>query len=204
MLWRMAMPCGIFCFCRLEFVSDFEFRISNFASPRYADSMASVERYRVLGVDPGLNITGYAVLEFSGLEPAVVEAGAIRTRAGESMAGRIEQLHADLGEILREFRPDAVAIEQLYAHYKHPRTAILMGHARGVIMLSAQQAGVTVKSLAATHVKKSLTGNGHASKEQMQRSVQAVFRLATIPKPPDVADALAIALCAGRAAMMRR
>jgi len=165
--------------------------------------MVPAERYRVLGVDPGLNITGYAVVEFAGLEPAVIEAGALRTRAGETMAQRIEQLHAELSDILREFTPDAVAIEQLYAHYKHPRTAILMGHARGVIMLAAQQAGVAVKSLAATHVKKSLTGNGHASKEQIQRSVQAVCRLNDIPDPPDVADALAIALCAGRTAMLR-
>ena len=164
----------------------------------------SADTYRVLGVDPGLNITGYAVVEFAGFEPVICEAGAIRTRAGESMAQRIEQLHADLGEILREFKPSAVAIEQLYAHYKHPRTAILMGHARGVIMLAAQQAGVTVKSLAATHVKKSLTGNGHASKEQVQRAVQAVCRLKEVPSPPDVADALAIALCAGRSAMLRR
>jgi crossover junction endodeoxyribonuclease RuvC len=188
----------------LEFISDFEFRISNFASPRYAVAMSSTDVYRVLGVDPGLNITGYAVVEFAGLEPAVLEAGAIRTRAGETMAGRIEQLHADLSEVLREFKPSTVAIEQLYAHYKHPRTAILMGHARGVIMLAAQQAGVSVKSLAATHVKKSLTGNGHASKEQVQRAVQAVCRLTEVPQPPDVADALAIALCAGRHFALRR
>jgi len=166
--------------------------------------MSFPEAYRVLGVDPGLNVTGYAVVEFAGFEPAVLEAGAIRTRAGETMAGRIEQLHADLGEILNEFRPHAVAIEQLYAHYKHPRTAILMGHARGVIMLAAQQAGVTVKSLAATHVKKSLTGNGHASKEQIQRAIQAVCRLTEAPRPPDVADAIAIALCAGRHFALRR
>ena len=166
--------------------------------------MSPPESYRVLGIDPGLNITGYAVVEFAGFEPVIREAGALRARAGESMAQRIAQLHADLAEILAEFQPHAVAIEQLYAHYKHPRTAILMGHARGVIMLAAQQAGVTVKSLAATHVKKSLTGNGHASKEQVQRAIQAVCRLTEPPNPPDVADALAIALCAGRAAMLRK
>ncbi|MCY2926240.1 MAG: crossover junction endodeoxyribonuclease RuvC, partial [Planctomycetota bacterium] len=91
-----------------------------------------------------------------------------------------------------------VAVEKLYAHYKHPSTAILMGHARGVILLAAEQAGVGVRNLPATHVKKSLTGNGHASKLQVQRAIQAVCHLSALPEPPDVADALAIALCAGR------
>jgi crossover junction endodeoxyribonuclease RuvC len=101
-------------------------------------------------------------------------------------------------DLLAESKPDLVAIEQLYAHYKHPRTAILMAHARGVILLAASQAGVGIRSLSATHVKKSLTGNGHASKRQVQRCIQAVCKLDAIPEPDDVADALAIALCAGR------
>ena len=154
--------------------------------------------FRVLGLDPGLNITGYAVVDFGTGEPAIVEAGAISTNARGDMAERIAQLHADLAEILIEHKPDLVAVEQLYAHYKHPRTAILMGHARGVLLLAARQAGVGVQSIAATAVKKSLTGNGHASKEQMQRAIQAVCKLKQLPSPPDVADALAIALTAGR------
>ncbi len=157
--------------------------------------------YRVLGIDPGLNITGYAVLEFGGREPAIVEAGTIRTSDKDTLARRIEQIHADLSVLLAELKPDAAAIEQLYAHYKHPRTAILMAHARGVIMLACQNAHVSVRNLPSTHVKKSLTGNGHASKMQMQRSIQAICRLKDLPEPPDVADAIAIALCAGRAEM---
>jgi crossover junction endodeoxyribonuclease RuvC len=116
------------------------------------------------------------------------------------MSERLEQLYRDLTEILGELKPDLVAMEQLYAHYKHPRTAILMGHARGILLLACQQAKVSVRSVAATHVKKSLTGNGHASKLQVQRSIQAAFRLPALPQPPDVADAMAIALCAGRRA----
>jgi len=153
---------------------------------------------RVLGIDPGLQITGYAALDFAGREPTLVEAGTIRTDAKADMPRRIAQIHADLAEILGELSPDVVAIEQLYAHYKHPRTAILMAHARGIVLLAAEQAGVAVRNLSATKVKKSLTGNGHASKQQVQRAVQTVFRLPQIPQPPDVADALAIALCAGR------
>ncbi|MDP6634268.1 MAG: crossover junction endodeoxyribonuclease RuvC [Phycisphaerae bacterium] len=162
--------------------------------------MTTSQRYRVLGVDPGLNITGYGIVDFLGgtRGPAIVEGGAIRTDAKSDISRRIEQIHSELTALLDEFHPDLVAIENLYAHYAHPRTSILMAHARGVILLAAQQAGVAVRGLAATKVKKSLTGNGHASKQQMQRAIQAVCRLDALPEPPDVADALAIALCAGR------
>ena len=154
--------------------------------------------YRIVGIDPGLNITGYGVVDFSGREMAIVEAGAIRTNAKASLAERIEQIHRDLGELLVELKPDAAAVEKLYAHYKHPRTAILMAHARGVVLLTCRQAGVAVMDLAATQIKKSLTGNGHASKLQVQRAIQSTCGLKSLPEPPDVADALAIALCGGK------
>jgi len=162
--------------------------------------MTKAQRYRVLGIDPGLNITGYGIVDFAGAggEIAIIEGGAIRTDAKADIARRIEQIHADLAALLAEFRPDLVAIENLYAHYAHPRTSILMAHARGVVLLAAKQAGVAVRGLASTKVKKNLTGNGHASKLQVQRAIQAVCRLDTPPEPADVADALAIALCAGR------
>ncbi len=162
--------------------------------------MTRQQRYRVLGVDPGLNITGYGIVDFASAagKPAIVEGGAIRTDSKADVATRIEQIHADLTGLISEFRPDLVAIENLYAHYAHPRTSILMAHARGVILLAASQAGIAVRGLAATKVKKSLTGNGHASKLQMQMAIQAICRLDALPEPPDVADAIAIALCAGR------
>lgn len=159
------------------------------------------DTYKILGVDPGLNITGYAVLEvYSSANPVVLEAGTLRTDAKADMAHRISQIYTDLTEIIADTKPNIVAIEQLYSHYAHPRTSILMGHARGVIMLAAQQAGLHIISLAATKVKKSLTGNGHASKRQMQLAIQSVCVLDDPPEPPDVADAIAIALCAGREA----
>ena len=160
--------------------------------------VVGASQYRVLGIDPGLHVTGYAAVDFGRRDPVLVEAGTLRTSPRADMAERLVQLHGDLAEVLKELKPDRVALEQLYAHYKHPRTSILMGHARGVVILACRQAGVAVRSLAATHVKKSLTGNGHASKLQVQRAIQAAFRLPTLPQPPDVADALAIALCAGR------
>ncbi|MFB3892240.1 MAG: crossover junction endodeoxyribonuclease RuvC [Phycisphaerae bacterium] len=160
--------------------------------------------YRILGIDPGLNITGYAAVDFPNMgagEPAIVEAGTLRTSPRADMPHRIAQIHDDLAGLLAELKPDLVAIEQLYAHYKHPRTAILMGHARGVVLLTCCRAGVAIRNLAATHIKKSLTGNGHASKLQVQRSIQALCKLKELPQPPDVADAIAIALCAGRSGM---
>jgi crossover junction endodeoxyribonuclease RuvC len=154
--------------------------------------------FRVLGIDPGLNITGYAVVDFGAGEPKIIEAGAIRTDVKSGTSRRILQIHEELTGLLSEFRPDLIAVEKLYAHYKHPSTAILMGHARGVILLAAEQAAVGLRNLPATHVKKNLTGNGHASKLQVQRAIQSVCHLSKLPEPPDVADALAIALCAGR------
>jgi crossover junction endodeoxyribonuclease RuvC len=92
-----------------------------------------------------------------------------------------------------------VAVEQLYSHYAHPRTAILMGHARGVILLVARRHHLAVEEFAANRVKQSVSGHGHASKEQMQRTIQSIWNLNDPPDPPDVADALAIALCCGMA-----
>lgn len=161
-------------------------------------AMPGDSTFRVLGIDPGLNITGYAAIDVGRGEPTIVEAGTVRTSARAETAERIAQIYTDLSAIIAELRPNLMAIEQLYSHYNHPRTSILMAHARGVVLLAAQLAGVTVRSLASTEVKKSLTGNGHASKLQMQRSIQSVCHLTDLPEPPDVADALAIALCGAR------
>ncbi len=152
-----------------------------------------------MGIYPGMNITGYGCLDFGAGEPRIVEAGTVRPGTAKvPLPDRLVQLHADLAELITELKPDLVAVEKLYSHYAHPRTAIIMGHARGVVLLAAAQAGVAVADLPATNIKKSLTGNGHASKLQMQRSIQAVFKLKALPSPPDVADALAVALCAGK------
>lgn len=153
---------------------------------------------RVLGVDPGLQITGYAVLEVRPQAPLVCEAGVVRSaegRATTDMAPRLRALYDGIVEVMDQYHPGVAVVEQLYAHYQHPRTAILMGHARGVILLAAAQRGVPVVSYNATRIKKTLTGNGHASKEQVQRTIQRELGLAQLPEPPDVADALAAALC---------
>lgn len=153
---------------------------------------------RILGLDPGLQTTGYGVLEASDKGPRVVDAGVIRSAAGRDssdMAERVKALYDGLCEVLDEWKPSAMAVEQLYAHYDHPRTAILMAHARGVYFLAGAQRGVPVTSYAATKVKKLVTGSGRASKEQMQYAVARELGLAGPPEPHDVADALGIALC---------
>ena len=153
---------------------------------------------RILGVDPGLRLTGYGVIDYQPFRPKLVDGGVIRLNPKASLADRLVELEAELDGLLAEHKPDAVAVEQLYSHYAHPRTAILMGHARGVILLAARKRGIRCEQFAANRIKQSLTGHGHASKTQMQRAVQSLWNLPEPPEPPDVADALAIALCCGR------
>lgn len=153
---------------------------------------------RICGIDPGLRVTGYAVIEVNSSSVQVVEAGVVRSPADAALGSRLIKIQEGIEEVLVEHQPDLMAVEALYSHYRHPRTAIMMGHARGVILAAAAGRGVEVVSVSATAVKKSLTGNGRASKMQMQRAIMTSLGLARPPEPPDVADALAVALCAAR------
>jgi crossover junction endodeoxyribonuclease RuvC len=150
---------------------------------------------RIVGVDPGLNITGYAVIEKRVGKLALIEAGMVRGRTRGDLAARLQEIHDGIRDVIASFSPAVLAIEELYSHYERPRTAILMGHARGVICLAATQAGIPVRSYPSTQVKRMLTGNGRAPKHQMQQAICHEFGLTAPPEPPDVADAMAIALC---------
>jgi crossover junction endodeoxyribonuclease RuvC len=153
---------------------------------------------RILGVDPGLQVTGYAVVEARPRGPHVCEAGIIRTAEGRTttdVAPRVRTLYDGIVEVLEQFKPGVMVVEQLFSHYEHPRTAILMAHARGVLLLAAAQRDVPVISYNATRIKKSITGYGRATKDQVQRTMQRELSLPKLPEPPDVADALAAALC---------
>jgi crossover junction endodeoxyribonuclease RuvC len=152
---------------------------------------------RILGIDPGLRITGYGVIDWKPMTPALVDGGVIRLNAKTPLADRLVELAGELDSLFDEHRPEVCAVEQLYAHYAHPRTAILMGHARGIILMSARRRGVRLEQFSSNRVKQSVTGHGHASKLQVQRAIQSQWRLPEMPSPPDVADALAIALCCG-------
>ena len=150
----------------------------------------------VLGIDPGLVVTGYGVLEQKGGRIELIEAGTIESGGPElPLPQRLRHLYEEVDALIDDHQPDAMALEQLYSHYEHPRTAILMGHARGVICLAAGMRNVDLHHYAATEVKSSLTGNGRAPKAQIQQMVRRTFGLLQTPDPPDVADAVAIALC---------
>ena len=150
---------------------------------------------RILGIDPGLQVCGYACLEAGGDKETLIEAGVIRIASGSAIEQKLNRIAEDTQSLLESFKPDVVAVEELYSHYAHPRTAILMGHARGVILQRCAQAAIEVRSFSATRIKKSITGNGRASKEQVQKTIQTILSLPQIPEPNDVADAIATALC---------
>lgn len=150
---------------------------------------------RILGIDPGLNITGYGILDRADSKPKVIEAGVVRGTSKKSLTDRLLEIHRGVADVIAALKPNVMALEQLYSHVAHPRTSILMGHARGVICLAAAQAGIPVVHYPATQIKRILTGNGRASKSQMQMAITRELRLTTVPEPPDVADALAIAIC---------
>lgn len=150
---------------------------------------------RILGIDPGLNITGYAVLEPHERGLRVVEAGLVRGRSKGSLLGRLKEIHDGISEVIAALKPAAMAMEELYSHYDRPKTSILMGHARGVICLAAAQANIAMTPYASTQVKKILTGAGRAPKTQMQAAIMRELGLRELPEPADVADAMAVALC---------
>ncbi len=150
---------------------------------------------RIVGFDPGLHLTGYGVLAIGPSRPTIVEAGVFRATKTLTLAERIAKLHQEAADLLEEHHPVAVAVEELFSHYERPRTAILMGHARGVLLLAASQRDIPVFHYLPTRVKKLMTGNGHASKDQMKQAVELEFRLSRPIEIADVADALAVALC---------
>lgn len=161
---------------------------------------------RVLGIDPGLQLTGYGCIDVTGRSSDVrlVEAGVIRLSPRATIASRLDRLYKDLTELLDELKPSHMVVEQLFSHYAHVRTSILMGHARGVVLLSAAQRGIELQEILPTAVKKAVTGRGHATKRQVQMAVMGQLNLAAPPSPPDVADAIAIALTGARRLDQRR
>jgi crossover junction endodeoxyribonuclease RuvC len=170
-----------------------------FAMPMTEPSLDNQARenqtLRILGIDPGLNVTGYGIIDVLDRKISVVEAGVIRSIKTKDLGQRLNSLFVDLVELMESTKPDVMAMEELYSHYDRPKTAILMGHARGVFCLAAAQHNLLIHHYASTQVKRMLTGNGRAPKTQMQIAITQQLNLSSVPDPPDVADALAIALC---------
>lgn len=151
----------------------------------------------VIGIDPGVHVLGYGVVEKNKDGTiALLEGGVIRTaKAGKCLEDKLNLIHREVSSVIDDYKPDVMAVEELFSTYQHPRPAIIMGHARGVVLLAAAQNKIDVYGYTPNKIKKFLTGNGHADKRQMQLMVQSALNLNTIPSPPDVADAIAAALC---------
>lgn len=148
----------------------------------------------VLGIDPGLTRCGYGAVAREGASLRAVAAGVLRTEPGTDVAGRLAELQAGVRALLAELAPDAVAVERLFFQ-SNVRTAMSVGQASGVVLAEAASAGCAVVQYTPNEVKSAVTGSGTAGKEQVQRMVQSLLGLSETPRPPDAADALALALC---------
>jgi crossover junction endodeoxyribonuclease RuvC len=149
---------------------------------------------RILGIDPALSVTGYGVIEAKSNKLAVLEAGIISTSAKESLTARLDKICRAVTKLISDTRPDVLVLEKLYAHYRHPTTAYILGQARGVICLAAAKKDLPLVEYAATRVKKAIVGQGLAPKYQIQRMVASILGLKSLPKYTDVTDALALAI----------
>ncbi len=151
---------------------------------------------RILGVDPGLATIGYAVVDKQTNHFDVLEYGVIKTSADKKDTERLEIIHKNIEELIKEFRPQEMAVEELFFN-KNVKTAIAVGQARGVILLAGSQAGLKVAEYTPLQIKQAVVGYGRADKQQVQQMVKSLLNLAELPRPDDAADALAVSICHG-------
>jgi crossover junction endodeoxyribonuclease RuvC len=156
----------------------------------------------VLGIDPGTANTGYGVVARDGARLVALDGGVIETAAGRDPGERLATIHARVGALLDEYRPDALAVEDLYFG-SNARSAFAVGQARGVVILAAGQRGLPCCSYTPQQVKGAVCGSGRADKGQVQRMVQALLSLTDLPRPDHAADALAVAICHANGASLR-
>lgn len=150
---------------------------------------------KILGIDPGLVRTGYGVIEADGARKMrMIEAGVIRTSSGDKISKRVTDIFNNLEDIIREHRPEVLVLEKIYSHSGHPVTSILMGHARGVVCLASGLNKIRLVNYPSTRIKKALTGNGRASKQQVQATVKYLLGLRKAPETVDITDALSMAI----------
>jgi crossover junction endodeoxyribonuclease RuvC len=148
----------------------------------------------VFGIDPGSERTGYGCIETAGSRHRIVVCGAICTRASAPFADKLREIHSSLTALLREYQPDCVAIENLF-HAVNVRSALKLGHARGVAMLAGVEQGVSIAEYTPAEIKRAVVGYGRAEKPQVQHMVKVLLGLPAVPAPHDAADALAVAIC---------
>lgn len=148
----------------------------------------------VLGIDPGTAITGYGLIKDLGSKIEVINYSCIKTSPRISLASRLCKINEELERLINDYQPEVVAVEELFFN-KNVRTALAVGQARGVVLLTAAKAGLEIKEYTPLQVKQALVGYGRAEKHQIQYMVKMLLNLEQVPEPDDVADALAIAIC---------
>jgi len=149
---------------------------------------------RILGIDPALTVTGYGVIDFRKNNLSLIEAGIITTSSKQVIPERLKRIANAVNKLISDTNPEVVVLEKLYAHYRHPTTAFVLGQARGVICLVCAENKIPLAEYAATRVKKAVVGQGLASKYQVQRMVAGILGIKELPKYNDVTDALALAI----------
>jgi crossover junction endodeoxyribonuclease RuvC len=147
----------------------------------------------ILGIDPGLNTTGYGLIDYKPHHTRFIATGIIKNKRTMDFSDKLHHLYREMGDVINRYKPELVIIEETYSN-RNPRTSLLLGHARGVLMVIARNLEVPVIEYASRYVKKALTGNGAASKEQVRYMVMKLLGLGTLPPEMDTSDALAIAL----------
>ena len=148
----------------------------------------------IIGIDPGIAIVGFGILEYKGNHFRVISYGAITTSANDSLPNRLKIINQSLAQLLEKYRPDAMAIEELFFN-KNTKTALMVAQARGVAILAASTAEIETYEYTPLQVKQGVVGYGRADKKQVQTMIKTILNLEKVPKPDDVADALAIAVC---------
>jgi crossover junction endodeoxyribonuclease RuvC len=149
---------------------------------------------RVLGIDPGSLVTGFGIVEQDANRLTALAWGTVRTSAKQTLPERLKQIYAGLSESLQTWQPEAVSVERVFVA-DNPKSALTLGHARGVALLAAAHADVDLVEYSALEIKMAVVGYGRATKPQVQQMVKNLLRLDDVPKPADAADALAAAIC---------
>ncbi|MBE7040161.1 MAG: crossover junction endodeoxyribonuclease RuvC [Ruminococcaceae bacterium] len=157
----------------------------------------------IMGIDPGIAIVGYGVLEYKSNRFSVIDYGAVTTKAGEKLSDRLRDIYESINILIERFSPDAFAIEELFFN-TNVKTAITVAHGRGVAMLAASSQNLPIFEYTPLQVKQAVSGYGRADKQQIQRMVKSLLCLDSVPKPDDVADALAVAICHAHTAKYSR
>ena len=153
------------------------------------------DNFLILGIDPGLGKTGYGLIELDGYERKIIEGGIVKTKVKEPIEKRLFAIYKGINEVIDEYKPSVIVIEEIYVHKQYPRTAMIMGYVRGILLMVAGMNSIPVVGYSSTKIKKFLTGNGRASKQQVQRMVKEQLKIKKVSYSEDVSDALAAALC---------